>query len=352
MQGVRGNNSPSMAGTKTRGHLWQARQWGFHRWVPAKSHAMKCRCRTCRILKLVGSSIFLSISAGSYHYILFQLESLEHSGRDRYIEEVNERIMTGRQRVKKRTRSVVKTATLQVSNQLKGTFVEYEQYKKDWRLKTEVIQMVPIQLIKSNSNLNINSHSQLLIWHRRRIHNCGARPMVMSCCWCWSSRIVVVWHFHFQFCSQDFGSPNRNGLGHKVCKTVDPVSQKQVDAVFVPKLKKGYWQGSISNIQQLSDSTVVDDDANSLRVNQLLLARTCPSHRCNDIFFMIWDMIMNHAMNNLNNIIYYNIRNIISISVPGSLFHCTDSGTDWNWFWNCTDTDIVLAPVGYFAYDF
>ena len=37
----------------------------------------------------------------------------------------------GRQRVKKRTRSVVKTATLQVSNQLKGTFVEYEQYKKD-----------------------------------------------------------------------------------------------------------------------------------------------------------------------------------------------------------------------------
>lgn len=69
-------------------------------------------------------------------------------------------------------------------------------------------------------------------------------------------------------------------------------------------------------------------------------------------FLMIWDMIMNHAMNNLNNIIYYNIRNIISISVPGSLFHCTDSGTDWNWFWNCTDTDIVLAPVGYFAYDF
>ena len=204
-------------------------------------------------------------------------------------------------------------------------------------------------------NLNINSHSQLLIWHRRRIQNCGARPMVMSCCWCWSSRIVVVWHFHFQFCSQDFGSPNRNGLGHKVCKTVDPVSQKQVDAVFVPKLKKGYWQGSISNIQQLSDSTVVDDDANSLRVNQLLLARTCPSHRCNDIFFMIWDMIMNHVMNNLNNIIIIlisNIINIISISVPGSLFHCTDSGTDWNWFWNCTDTDIVPAPVGYFAYDF
>ena len=48
-----------------------------------------------------------------------------------YIDEVWEKINTGRQRVKKRNRTVVQTQQVNVVNKVKGTFVELEMYKKD-----------------------------------------------------------------------------------------------------------------------------------------------------------------------------------------------------------------------------
>ena len=44
-----------------------------------------------------------------------------------------------------------------------------------------------------------------------------------------------------------------------------------MQAVFIPKLKKGYWQGSISNDQQIGDCSVLDDDIDALRRDQLPL---------------------------------------------------------------------------------
>ncbi len=51
--------------------------------------------------------------------------------------------------------------------------------------------------------------------------------------------------------------------------TVDPSTQQQVQAVFVPKLKPGYWSGSVQSSLSLSDSKVVDDDVDALRKGQL-----------------------------------------------------------------------------------
>ncbi len=56
-----------------------------------------------------------------------------------------------------------------------------------------------------------------------------------------------------------------------MCKTVNPLTQEQVDAVFIPKMKTGYWSGSLSNQQIIQDTAVVDDDANCLRSGQLKL---------------------------------------------------------------------------------
>lgn len=39
--------------------------------------------------------------------------------------------MTGRSRTKKKTRSIQKKSTLQVSNELKGRFMEKDMYVKD-----------------------------------------------------------------------------------------------------------------------------------------------------------------------------------------------------------------------------
>ncbi len=46
------------------------------------------------------------------------------------MEEMNEKILTGRSRVKKRTRTVQKTEQVAVKNEYKGTFVEYGKYKE------------------------------------------------------------------------------------------------------------------------------------------------------------------------------------------------------------------------------
>ena len=48
-----------------------------------------------------------------------------------YLEELVDKIKFGRSRVKKRDRVVEKSTSVNVKNRLKGTFVEYETYKKD-----------------------------------------------------------------------------------------------------------------------------------------------------------------------------------------------------------------------------
>ena len=70
---------------------------------------------------------------------------------------------------------------------------------------------------------------------------------------------------------QEFGSPSKNGLGHVVTKTTNPLTCQPVEAVFVPKLKAGMWNGEISNHSFVTSSQVVDDDCNALRKNQLHL---------------------------------------------------------------------------------
>ena len=70
---------------------------------------------------------------------------------------------------------------------------------------------------------------------------------------------------------QEFGSPTKNGLGHRVTKTTDPLTCQLVDAVFMPKLKAGMWNGEISNHSFVSSSEIVDDDCTALRKNQLHL---------------------------------------------------------------------------------
>ena len=80
--------------------------------------------------------------------------------------------------------------------------------------------------------------------------------------------MTTVWQLH----AQDFGDPATNGVNHKVVKTINPVSQKEVQAVFIPKEKDGYWEGSVSHSAQFADTSIVDDDEAALRKNQLYFA--------------------------------------------------------------------------------
>ena len=70
---------------------------------------------------------------------------------------------------------------------------------------------------------------------------------------------------------EDFGDIESNGMGHRVTTTVCPTTGKKMPAVFIPKLKKGYWSGALENVQSLSENSIVDDDADALRKNQLHL---------------------------------------------------------------------------------
>ena len=71
---------------------------------------------------------------------------------------------------------------------------------------------------------------------------------------------------------QDFGDPATNGLNHKVVKTINPATHKEVQAVFIPKEKDGYWSGAVSHSAQFADTSIVDDDEAALRKNQLYFA--------------------------------------------------------------------------------
>ena len=71
---------------------------------------------------------------------------------------------------------------------------------------------------------------------------------------------------------QEFGSPSKNGLNHKVTQTIDPATLKQVDAVFMPKKPAGQWSGEIAASAMVTSEAVVDDDTNALRKNQLYLS--------------------------------------------------------------------------------
>ena len=65
------------------------------------------------------------------------------------------------------------------------------------------------------------------------------------------------------------GDPATNGLGHSVTTTVDPKTQQKVQAVFIPKLKAGYWSGEVENLKALTDRSVVDSHTDAIRQNQL-----------------------------------------------------------------------------------
>ena len=60
------------------------------------------------------------------------------------MEELSEKITTGRQRVKKRNRTVEKTTSMNVSNKYKGTFVNVDVYKKDRRSCVFIFQMYTV----------------------------------------------------------------------------------------------------------------------------------------------------------------------------------------------------------------
>ena len=70
---------------------------------------------------------------------------------------------------------------------------------------------------------------------------------------------------------QDFGDPMQNGLGHKICRAINPETQKEVQAVFIPKDKAGYWSGEICASASIADSSIIDDDEAALRKHQLYL---------------------------------------------------------------------------------
>ena len=73
---------------------------------------------------------------------------------------------------------------------------------------------------------------------------------------------------------EDFGDIETNGMGHKITTTVSPVTGAKTQAVFIPKLKKGYWNGAVENLQSISENSIVDDDVDALRANQLQLILT------------------------------------------------------------------------------
>ena len=72
--------------------------------------------------------------ASSIPSLIHVSTALSDSVREVYIEELREKITTGRQRVKKRNRTIEKTTSLNISNKYKGTFISLEVYKKDRQL--------------------------------------------------------------------------------------------------------------------------------------------------------------------------------------------------------------------------
>ena len=78
--------------------------------------------------------------------------------------------------------------------------------------------------------------------------------------------------------AQEFGSPSKNGLGHKETLTVHPVSRQQVSAVFIPEKKAGRWNGEVSLGVTVASDNIVDDDTEALRQNQLQISNGAMSH--------------------------------------------------------------------------
>ena len=67
---------------------------------------------------------------------------------------------------------------------------------------------------------------------------------------------------------KDMGSdPEANG--HRCQKVDDPLTGKEIDAVFVPEKKPGYFSGKITAAKRVKLSETVDDDIRALRTNQV-----------------------------------------------------------------------------------
>lgn len=78
------------------------------------------------------------------------------------MEEMNEKILTGRSRVKKRTRTVQRTEQVSVKNEYKGTFVEYGKYKEAGLEINSAACRVPIRLDGPDCFLLENQPERLL----------------------------------------------------------------------------------------------------------------------------------------------------------------------------------------------
>eukprot|EP00435_Cladocopium_sp_Y103_P031520 s1867_g8.t1 len=120
-------------------------------------------------------------------------------GRQNYIQDVEEKLSTGSDRLRKRVNkeTVKKERTAKVEVAVPGTFVELDVYK------------------------------------------------------------------------QDFKTDDPATKGHSVHKVEDPVSMKQVDAVFIPTLKRGYFQGSVKGSKKIRLEEAVDTNSTALRDGQV-----------------------------------------------------------------------------------
>ena len=66
---------------------------------------------------------------------------------------------------------------------------------------------------------------------------------------------------------EDFGSPGKNG--HKVISAVNPDTQQECEAVFIPKRAKGEWDCAIQFNDKVHKDEMVDNDLDALRTGQL-----------------------------------------------------------------------------------
>ena len=67
----------------------------------------------------------------------------------------------------------------------------------------------------------------------------------------------------------DFKTEDPASKGHSVHKVQDPISMKQVEAVFIPTLKRGYFQGSVKGSKKIRLEEAVDTNSTALRDGQV-----------------------------------------------------------------------------------
>lgn len=57
--------------------------------------------------------------------------------------------------------------------------------------------------------------------------------------------------------------------GHSIHKIEDPSTSEKIDAVFIPKLKRGYFEGCVSGSKKIKMEEELDNNGTALRDNQV-----------------------------------------------------------------------------------